>query len=517
MVKQIPHLKEVNGRQYLMVDGKPMFLRAGELHNSSASSLAYMEEHVWGAIRPLHLNSVILPVYWECVEPEEGSYDFSLVDGILARAREEGLRLVLLWFGLWKNGNSDYVPGWVKRDGERFTRVLTHAGTQLNVYGHMYMTISPLCKAAVEADARCFGQLMAHLAQVDGEAQTVVAVQVENEIGVLGADRDYSAIANDAYAQPVPEALRSALGLTGATWETCFGAEAAESFMAWHYASAVQQITAAGKAAYPLPMYVNTWLKQTARVAGEYPTGGPQQHMHHIWRTAAPAIDFYAPDIYTREYRDVCDQYAYDGNPLFIPEARQTADSVPYYLYALGCHGAMCFSPFGVEDMMQRVEKPSPGMLRLLDISEEAFRTEPLAGALLAQAYELVDGMGDLLTKAIQEGMTQGFLDQGENGVNLSVAGCMLRVDYDKHPGSGEPLAGGMVIELDKDEFVVLATNCHLHVDSLTAAPVEVERYEEGSFVAGSWQRGRILNGDERHSIACQTMPKMIRFKVFAV
>ena len=515
MTGTMPHLTMWNGRQYLVADGKPLFLRAGELHNSSASSLKYMEEHVWAAVRPLHLNALVLPVYWECVEPEEGRFDFDLVDGILARAREEGLKLVLLWFGLWKNGNSDYVPGWVKRDGRRFTRVLTSGGTQLNVYGHLYMTISPLCQEAVEADARCFARLMAHLAQVDSDAHTVVAVQVENEIGVLGSDRDYSPAASEAYAEGVPAALREGLGRSGTTWEECFGDEAAESFMAWHYARAVQRIASAGKAAWPLPMYCNAWLKQVPRLAGEYPSGGPQLHLQKIWRLAAPDIDFYAPDIYLSAYRDTCDRYCEAGNPLFIPEARQTADAAPYYFYALGAHGAMCFSPFGVEDMMRRVDKPDPGMLRLLDISEEAFRTGPLAGAVLAQAYALTEGMGEVLTRAIQEGRTHGFLDQGESGINLLLRGCMLRVDYDKKPGSGEPLAGGMVVELSGDEFVVAGTNCQLHVTSTGDGGVEVERYEEGCFRDGVWQRGRILNGDERHSIRCGTDPRMFRIRVF--
>lgn len=517
MAKQIPHLEQHNGRIYLAADDQLLFLRAGELHNSSASSLEYMEANVWDAIRPMHLNCVILPVYWECVEPEEGQYDFSLVDGIIAQARREGMRLVLLWFGLWKNGNSDYVPGWVKQDGQRFTRVLTASGTQLSMYGHLYMTISPLCDAAVEADARCFEQLMAHIAKVDGEENTVVAVQVENEIGVLGADRDYSAIAQKAFAQPVPERLRSALCLSGTTWQECFGAEASESFMAWHYANAVQKIAAAGKAAYPLPMYCNAWLKQIPRLAGEYPSGGPQLHMHRIWRVAAPAIDFYSPDIYLREYRDTCDQYCAAGNPLFIPEARQTADAAPYYLYALGQHGAICFAPFGIEDMMRRVEKPTPSMLRLLDISEEAFRSGPLAGNILAQAYAHVEGMGQLLTDAILAGRTHGFLDQGENGINIPLQGCMLRIEYGKHPDSGEPLAGGMVVELNANEFVVLATNCELRVEASGTDIVEVERYEEGHYHHGLWQRERILNGDERHHISCPAVPRMIRFKIFTL
>ena len=168
-----------------------------------------------------------------------------------------------------------------------------------------------------------------------------------------------------------------------------------------------------------------------------------------------------------------------------------------------------------VEDMMKRVDKPDPGMLRLLDISEEAFRTGPLAGAVLAQAYALAEGMGELLTRAILEGRVRGFLDQGESGVNLMLRGCMLRVDYDKKPGSGEPLAGGMVVELGEDEFVVVGTSCQLHVAPSGEGGVEAERYEEGCFRDGVWQRRRILNGDERHNIRCGTIPQMFRVRVF--
>lgn len=114
MENKVPALIQKGGTWYLEIDGQPVFLRAGEIHNSSASSLQYMEENVWPYVEMMNLNALIVPVYWECVEPEEGVYDFSLVEGLLAQARARNMRLVLLWFGLWKNGCTDYAPGWVK-------------------------------------------------------------------------------------------------------------------------------------------------------------------------------------------------------------------------------------------------------------------------------------------------------------------------------------------------------------------------------------------------------------------
>ena len=186
--KEIPQIKkDKNGRATWLVDGKPYIALAGELHNSSASSLRYMDEQVWPALRPLHLNTVILPVAWESVEPEEGKFDFSLPDGLIAAAKREQVRLVLLWFGLWKNGLSSYIPGWAKKASSgtnaRFFRARDALGRPLDC-------ISPFCSDAVAADAAAFRALMLHLAEADPD-RTVIAVQVENEIGILGADRDF--------------------------------------------------------------------------------------------------------------------------------------------------------------------------------------------------------------------------------------------------------------------------------------------------------------------------------------
>lgn len=111
----LPKLIKEDGVFTLYVDGKPYTALAGEIHNSSSSDLNYMKEKVWPYLRELNLNTVILPVSWELIEPKKGEFDFQLVDGIIEQAREENLRLVLLWFGLWKNGLSSYAPGWVKK------------------------------------------------------------------------------------------------------------------------------------------------------------------------------------------------------------------------------------------------------------------------------------------------------------------------------------------------------------------------------------------------------------------
>ncbi len=171
----------------LMVDGQPHLMLAGETHNSSSSSLDYMET-VWDQAVSLGLNTVLLPVSWELVEPQEGVFDFELVDGLIAQARQRDMKIAMLWFGAWKNAQCYYAPEWVKTDLARFERaqvVKGHNHTNLTDFHNMpYSTLSYLCDATCQADARAFATLMAHLKRVDGDERTVVMVQVENETGI---------------------------------------------------------------------------------------------------------------------------------------------------------------------------------------------------------------------------------------------------------------------------------------------------------------------------------------------
>ena len=211
MTKKLPCLEKTDGRWPLTVDGRPMLLFSGELHNSSASSAEYMDEQVWPYLRPLHMNAVILPVYWQLLEPREGEFDFSLVDALIGQARREGVRLVLLWFGLWKNGESTYAPDWVKLDQERFFWAR-------DSHSQAIFTISPFCEEAVSADARAFARLMRHIRETDQAEQTVVMIQLENEIGTLGIERDYSEAAQRVYEAEVPAVMPGARGAWAASY-----------------------------------------------------------------------------------------------------------------------------------------------------------------------------------------------------------------------------------------------------------------------------------------------------------
>jgi beta-galactosidase GanA len=96
----------------LIVDGKPFLALAGELLNNSATSVENMKP-IWPKLVEAKLNTVLAGVSWDQIEPQEGKFDFSVLDGVIQGARSHNLRLVLLWFASWKNGLSSYPPDWL--------------------------------------------------------------------------------------------------------------------------------------------------------------------------------------------------------------------------------------------------------------------------------------------------------------------------------------------------------------------------------------------------------------------
>ena len=129
-------------------------------------------------------------------------------------------------------------------------------------------------------------------------------VQVENEAGVWGGVRDYGAAAQKAFAGPVPEKLVKGLGKQPGTWKEVFGEDADETFEAWYTAAYIEQVAAAGKAEYGLPLYVNAALRDPMHPgkAPSYESGAPTDNNIGLWKIAAPSIDAIAPDIYLPEY-----------------------------------------------------------------------------------------------------------------------------------------------------------------------------------------------------------------------
>ena len=501
-----------NGIRTLYAGDKPFFCRAGEIHNSSASDPEYMKKHVWPNLRGLHMNSVIAPVYFEMIEETEGSYDFTSVDELILGARGEGLKLIILWFGLWKNAESMYVPGWMKKDPETYFRAEKAGGVRMT-------TVSPLCDAAVEKDALAFSSLLRHIREFDEEEQTVIMIQVENEIGLLGTDRDYSPAAEKAFSEAVPQKVAEIAGKTG-TWSEVFGEDAGENFMAFYFALAVERIASCGKKEYDLPCYANAWLRQYPWFPGSYPSGGPVETTQAIWRSTAPSLFAFAPDIYVPYCADVMDTYASKENPLFIPEIRKDAVTASYALYAFCEKNAIGYSPFGIEELAldpSEVDKPPMEVMIALNIDPSAFDISD-SKDYLAAVYQLMEEMEPLYLKLRGTDHLKAFVRHGENdnGTYLRFTDYDLTVSYAPRQ-TAKPLGSGVVIELAPDTFLIAGMSCSMEfrVKPGCTAQADILRLEEGSLKGGEWKPGRILNGDEKMSLSFGPMVKMLRIKLY--
>ena len=338
-----------------------LYILGGELSNSAATSIDDIDE-VMPRMKALGLNTVLVPAYWDLTEPTEGHYDFTLVDRIIDRARDNQLQVVFLWFGVWKNSMSCYAPAWFKQDTKKYPRAMTRSGKPLEI-------ASAFSEEVFQADCRAFTRLMEHLAAKDKGIGTVSMIQIENEIGMLEDARDHSPLAEKAYRQQVPDRLLKALKLKKrGTWEQVFGSDdyADEQFMAWHYACYVERLAQVARRIYDLPLYVNAAMNSRGRRPGEYPSAGPLAHLSVIWKCGAPSVDLLAPDIYDTGFKAWAAQYAMPDNPLFIPESRCCANSGVRALYVFGEYRALGFSPFAIDQAPDSETRPITEAYRLL-------------------------------------------------------------------------------------------------------------------------------------------------------
>ena len=349
------------------VDGRPFFPVGGQANNSSGFN-DRESETAFKATKLLGGNTLEIPVYWSQIEPVEGRFDFTSVDALLACARYYDVKLILLWFATWKNGNMDYTPVWVKTDLTRFKRAITPHGKDL-------WTLSPHCKANLEADKKAFVAFCRHLKDKDSVEQTVIGIQVENEPGMVGADRDYGPEAQAAFDSPVPAKIVNAMQKyakgpvyeqwqkaggqkSGGTWPQMFGWPAGEFMCAWAIASYIDAVAAAGKSVYDIPMFANAAKMEIHKVvkrwmiAGEtYFSGGAVSKVIDIYKWVTPHLDFIAPDIKStnaKSYESMCAVNSRPDNPLFLPE---TPSAVSLFR-AIADYNLIGDFFFGIEDII---------------------------------------------------------------------------------------------------------------------------------------------------------------------
>jgi len=516
--QDLPHLVSKNGRHALVVDGKPYLMLAVQANNSSNYPAALKE--VWPVVAQTQANTLEIPVAWEQIEPVEGRFDFSFLDFLIKDARQNKVRLVLLWFASWKNNAPHYAPAWVKLDNRRFPRVVKKDGSTLN-------SLSPVHRTTLEADKKAFVALLKHLKEID-EAHTVIMVQVQNEAGTYGAVRDFSATAEALFKQPVPEQLTAALTLEKGSWETVFGDDADEFFHAYHIARYCNEIAEAGKAVYPLPMNVNVALRNPFNPGepGSYASGGPTDNVLHLWKAAAPALDMISPDIYFRDYKTVTrvlDLYARPDNPLFVAEIGNDQPFARYFFEAMGKQG-IGFAPFGM-DYTGYTNYP----LGAKTYTEETFEA-------FAEIYRLMAPWSSVWAKLSYEGEVWGVAEpvdtynqEGEGALDteqekgetepaentgeaytqhLDLGLWNADVTYGRPmfwidpPVGNAPASGGALIaKLADNEFLVTALRARVSFmpsTELEGKRTMIERVEEGHFdEEGHWVFERVWNGDQ--------------------
>jgi beta-galactosidase GanA len=496
---QIPYLKKQGKTTQLVVDEKPFLILGGELGNSSFTSLEYMEP-IWPKLNTMNLNTVLAPVYWELIEPLEGTFDFKLLDQLIYEARNHDLKLVILWFASWKNSMSSHAPSWVKKDQERFPRIKDGKGNSHEI-------LTPFSNNNLQADLKAFQALMKHIMEIDSREHTIIMIQPENEIGMLPSARDYHPLANKKFQENVPREFIQYLKNNkdnlvpefmeiwaengykdSGTWEEIFGKglHTDEIFMAWYYAKFTNAIIEAGKEIYPLPMFVNAALNRPGRKPGSgYPSAGPLPHLMDVWKAGGPAIDFLSPDLYFPNLKHWCDLYTRQENPLFIPEHRFDNTVAAKAAYAIGHYECIGFSPFSIENAKDPENEP------------------------LGKIYNIISQLTPVIEDHHGKDKIEGVLFDKENQESIFQLGYYeftvrhsYTLGYEANSGNDTwDMAGAIIVQTGENEFYIAGSGIVATFKNLSNPMLNVGilKTDEGRFEDGQWKVIRHLNGDQTH------------------
>jgi hypothetical protein len=301
-----------------------------------------------------------------------------------------------------------------------------------------------------------------------------------------------------------------------ASWQEVFGPEAEVSFHAWSVARYVGQVAAAGKAVYPLPMYVNASLRDPIKpgAPGSYESGGPTDNVIPIWKVAAPFVDLLAPDIYMSQsaaYLKVLDLYRRPDNALFVPETGNRPEYARYFFAALG-HQAIGFSPFGID--YTRYANAPLGASR---VNEETLTPFALNYQLIGpmdREIARLNFAGKLQAVAEEEGRPQQSLQCGAWEITISY-GLPQFGPGNNPPGNPEPEGRALVAQLGEDEFLVTGLYCRVDfrpADAAFGRQRQFLRVEEGSYQNGTFKSTRLWNGDQTDwGLNFTSVPQVLR------
>lgn len=185
---EVSRLVKGDAKTYVEVDGKPFpyigaEIRLDALLNCDRMKVEDVEKYISKASE-LGLNCVLIPIYWNLIEPEQDKYDFSVVDKILEYVNKYDLRMELLWFSTNMCGDthSYLTPQYILEDPSlRFNR--PDEGAFWGYYGNRY-TLRFDDPWVLERETQAVTRLFTHIREWDaanGERHPVISAQVHNE------------------------------------------------------------------------------------------------------------------------------------------------------------------------------------------------------------------------------------------------------------------------------------------------------------------------------------------------
>jgi hypothetical protein len=394
---------------------------------------------------------------------------------------------------------SSHVPEWVKLNQKKFPRVKDEKNKSHEI-------LTPFSENNLEADLKAFQELMRHIKDFDQKEQTVIMVQVENEIGMLPTARDYCVLANEAFNKPIPDELMLYMQKnneklvpeffevwkkngfkTSGNWNQVFGKglQTDEIFMAWYFAKFTNKIAKAGKETYDIPLFVNAALNAPEKKPGEYPSAGPLPHLMDIWKAAGTSIDLLSPDFYNPLFKHWNDLFTRLGDPLFIPEHRFD-ESAPFKgLYAIGHYEAIGFSPFSIESVADAKKEP------------------------LGKIYNLVKQLTPVIEANKGQGKIDGVLLDKENQLQVIKLGNFeftFKHDYTLNWSDGAkadvwPMSSAIIIEIAPNEFYIAGSGIVVTFKTLKSMELNagILKTDQGIFENDVWKTIRHFNGDQTH------------------
>lgn len=494
--------------------GKPVYVVGVQAHNSSTGT--DMLDRAVAAAEQYHANTLEAPVYWYQIEPEEDQYCMDSLRALVDRARQANLRLIVLWFGASKNGHPNYVPEYIKLAPERYWIASGPDGAPV-------ASLSPHCPATLERDTLAFSRVMRFLKEYDGETGTVLAAQVENEMGYANTDRDYGKAADRDF-EALPDARLLAVNLPdadavgGPTWRGHFGRFANEAFSAWHTARYIDRVAAAGKREYDLCCYTNVMIGENGveESGFSYNGGSPVSRMLDVWKIAAPHLDLIAPDIYNEpkaEYLRIITAYDRADNALFVPESPWGGEANAVNSILAAGRGAVGVSVFGCETALA-------GDGALLP------EARPVAVSL-----RILAAMAPLLIRYRGTGRVHAFtqdeyalhqylrlphyhVDARFTRANPTMPGLgsFINLRADENRWMLAERGRGLLVQTGEDEFFLCGSGIsvyfirrpepddprgYAHLISRQSSQLNFLTVDEGHFEGDTWVTDRYRNGDE--------------------